>query len=89
MAAFKETCALTSRIYAIELGIIIPNFRVFLPLRDPLVATSNEKRPPTSKKYVAGQAIVMPYLSKTFETLRGFYIRKTMVKSKFLGFSYN
>ena len=89
MATFRETYALTFRIYAIELGIIIPNFRDFLPLRDPLVVTSNETCAPTSRKYVAGQGIVMPQLSKTFETLLRFYFRKTMVKSKISGFSYH
>ena len=33
---------------------------MFLPLRDPLVATFNETRAPTSRKYVAEQGIVMP-----------------------------
>ena len=32
----------------------------FLPLRDPLVATFNETRVPTSIKHVAEQGIVMP-----------------------------
>ena len=34
--------------------------RVFLPLRDPLVATFNEMRAPTSIKYVVEQSIMMP-----------------------------
>ena len=36
------------------------NFQKCLPLRDPLVATFNETCAPTSRKYVAGQSIVMP-----------------------------
>ena len=40
----------------------------FLPLGDPLVATFNEARAPTSKKYVAEQVIVMQNLSKSFQT---------------------
>ena len=35
------------------------NFQSFLPLKDPLVATFNETRAPTSRKYVAEQGIVM------------------------------
>ena len=35
-------------------------FSVFLPLRDPLVATFDTTRAPTSRKYVAEQSIVMP-----------------------------
>ena len=34
-------------------------FRVFLPLKDPLVTTSNETRAPTYRKYIAEQDIVM------------------------------
>ena len=34
-----------------------------------MVATFNETRAPTSGKYVAGQVIVMPNLSKTFQTV--------------------
>ena len=41
---------------------------MFLPLRDPLVATFNETRAPTSRKYVAEQGIVMRNWSKTFQT---------------------
>ena len=40
----------------------------FLPLIDLLVATFNETRAPTSRKYVSEQAIVMPNWSKTFQT---------------------
>ena len=36
------------------------NFQSFLPVRDPLVATFNETRAPTSRKYLAEQCIVMP-----------------------------
>ena len=36
------------------------NFQSFLPLIDPLVATFNEMRAPTSKKNVAEQGIVTP-----------------------------
>ena len=50
------------------------------------MATSNETCAPTSRKYVAGQGIVMPHLSKTFETLLRFYFRKTMVNQSFRDF---
>ena len=43
-------------------------FQSFLPLRKPLVATFNEKRAPTSRKYVAEQDIVMPNWLKTFRS---------------------
>ena len=33
---------------------------MFLPARDPLVATFNETRAPTFRKYVSEQGIVMP-----------------------------
>ena len=42
------------------------NFYSFLPLIDPLLATFNETRAPTSKKYVTEQGIVMQNWSKTF-----------------------
>ena len=42
---------------------------MFLPLRDPLVATFNESRAPTSRKYVAEQGIVIPNWLKTFQTI--------------------
>ena len=32
----------------------------FLPLRDPFVATFNERRAPTSRKYVAERGILIP-----------------------------
>ena len=38
-----------------------------MPLIDPLVATFNEGRAPTSRKYVAEQGIAMPNWSKTFQ----------------------
>ena len=85
VTTFNETCALTSRKYVAEPGMIIPNlsqkfqffwshcsvfalekqpknlnFQSFLLLRDPLVATFNEKREPNSRKYVAEESIVMP-----------------------------
>ena len=41
---------------------------MFLPPRDPLVATFSETRPRTSRKYVAQQDIAMPNWSKTFQT---------------------
>ena len=41
---------------------------MFLPLTGPLVATFNETRAPTSRKYVAEQGLPSPYLSKTFQT---------------------
>ena len=34
-------------------------FHSFLPLIDPLVATFNETRAPISRKYVAGQGILV------------------------------
>ena len=43
-------------------------FSMFLPLRDTLVATFNETRAPTSRKYVAEQGIVMPNWSKRCQT---------------------
>ena len=43
-------------------------FRVFLSLRDPFVATFNETRAPTSRKYEAERRIVMPNWPKTFQT---------------------
>ena len=39
---------------------------ILLPLGDPLVATFNETRAPTSRKYVVEQVMVMPNWSKTF-----------------------
>ena len=42
---------------------------IFLPLREPLVATFNETRAPTSRKYVAEQVIIMSNWSKTFLTV--------------------
>ena len=39
-----------------------------LPLRDPLVATFNETRAPTSTRYVTEQGIVMPNWWKTIQT---------------------
>ena len=41
---------------------------MFLPPRDPLVATFSETRAPTSRKYVDEQGIVMPNWSKTSQT---------------------
>ena len=38
---------------------------LFLPLEDTLVATFNETRAPTSKKYIAEKGIRMPNLSET------------------------
>ena len=43
---------------------------VFLPLRDLLVATFNEKRAPTSRKYVAEQGIMIPNSSKITHIFR-------------------
>ena len=40
-------------------------FRVFLSLRDPLVATFSETCARTSKKYVAGKGLMMPNLYQT------------------------
>ena len=40
-----------------------------LPI-DPLVATFNKRRAPTSRKYVCEQGIVMPNLSKIIRTFR-------------------
>ena len=45
-------------------------FRVFLPLVDPFVATFNERRAPTSRKYVAKQGIVIPNWSKIIQLFR-------------------
>ena len=35
-------------------------FQIFLPLRDPLMATFNKTRAPTCRKYVVEQGIAMP-----------------------------
>ena len=42
----------------------------FLPLIDPLVASFNEMRAPTSKENVAEQGILMPNCSKTSQTFK-------------------
>ena len=57
-------------VFALEKQPKNPIFRVFLSLIDPFVATFNEKFPPTSRKYIAEQSIVMPNWSKTFQTFR-------------------
>ena len=44
------------------------NFQSFLSLIDPLLATFNETRASTSRKYVCEEGIVMPNLSKMFQT---------------------
>ena len=41
---------------------------VFLPLRNPFVASFNETRPPTSRKNLVEEGIVMPNWPKTFQT---------------------
>ena len=43
------------------------NFQSFLFLKDPLEATFNETRAPTSRKYVSEQGIVIPNWSKAFQ----------------------
>ena len=43
------------------------NFQSFLHLRNPLVASNNETRAPTSRIYVADKGIVMPNWLKTFQ----------------------
>ena len=35
-------------------------FQIFLPLRDPLMATFSKTRAPTSRKHVVEQGIAMP-----------------------------
>ena len=57
-----------SSVFAIKNSLKIQFFRVFLSLIDPLLATFNEARAPTSRKYVAEQHILMPNWSKTFPT---------------------
>ena len=48
-----------------------PKFsEIFLPLIDPLVASFNEMRAPTSKENVAEQGILMPNCSKTSQTFK-------------------
>ena len=41
---------------------------MFFPLTDPLVASFNETRAPTSRKYVVEEGIVIPNWSKKFRT---------------------
>ena len=41
---------------------------MFFPLTDPSVASFSEKHAPTSRKYVFEEGIVIPNLSKTFQT---------------------
>ena len=43
-------------------------FIVFLPVRNSLVASFNERRAPTSRKYVVEQALPTPNWSKKFQT---------------------
>ena len=58
-----------SSVFVLEKWSKYLNFQsFFLPLIDPLVATVNETRAPTSRKYVSEQAIVIPNWSKTFQT---------------------
>ena len=63
------------------------NFQSFLPLKDTLLGTFNERRTSTSRKHASEQGIVMSNCSKTFQNFRShsfvFLFRKTTYKSKF------
>ena len=48
-----------SSVFALEKQTKNLIFQIFLPLRDPLMATFNKTRAPTSRKYVVGQGIAM------------------------------
>ena len=57
-----------SSVFALEKQPEKVNFQSFLPLRNPLVASFNETRAPTSRKYVVEKGSAMSNWSKTFET---------------------
>ena len=56
-----QTFWLHSSVFALKKTPRNLNFqKVFLPSREPLVATFNDTRVPTARKYLAGQDTVMP-----------------------------
>ena len=70
-----------SSIFALEKQAKNLNFQSFFTSNRPLVATFGETRAPTSRKYVAGQGILIPnFLVALFH----FYFRKTTKKSTLL-----
>ena len=61
MRARQIYLQLLSSVFALEKQPKNLNFQsFFLPLNDPLMATFNETRAPTSRKYVAEVGILMP-----------------------------
>ena len=56
-----------SSVFALQKLIKNLNFQSFFTSKSPLVATFNEMRASTSRKYVAEQGIVMPNWWKTFQ----------------------
>ena len=64
----SQTFWLHSSVFALEKQPEKVNFQSFLPLRNPLVASFNETRAPTSRKYVVEKGLAMSNWSKTFET---------------------
>ena len=63
-----ETFTLHSSVFALEKEAKNLNFESFFTSNRPLVATFNEPRALTSRKYVAKQGIAMPNWWKTFQT---------------------
>ena len=55
-----------SSVFALEKQPKNLNFQRFLTLIDPLVATFNETRAPTSRKHISEQGILILNWSKTF-----------------------
>ena len=56
-----------SSVFDLENNLKLYIFRVFKTLRDSLLATFNETRAPTSRKYVAEQGIVKPIISEKLQ----------------------
>ena len=54
-----KTLWLYSSVFALEKGPEKLSFQSFLPVRIPLVASFNEMRAPTSRKYVVEQSLPM------------------------------
>ena len=52
-------------VFALEKNLKNGNFRNFIPLKETLVATFNETRATTFRKYVPESCILMPNLSQT------------------------
>ena len=57
-----------SSVFALQKQTKNVNLQSFLPLGDTLVATFNETRAPTFRKYVAYRCMVVPNWSKAFQT---------------------